>query len=255
MKSRLDTPLTLTGERTIPGIERENYWFRRHEAVYEWVAARQSPDTRGVILEAGSGEGYGAALLQSRLRRPTVALDYDDAACHHASTTYGGLPVVRANLAQLPIAPQSAGLAVSLQVIEHLWDVRSFLTQLHDAVIPGGSIVISTPNRITFSPGVARGQKPLNPFHVEEFDREQLLDLLHGAGCADVEVFGLIHAGALVHDERVNGSIVDAQIAAIMSDAWNDDLTRRVAAITTSDFAIVNADDECFDLIAVGVRA
>jgi len=161
---------------------------------------------------------------------------------------------VRANLALLPIAAQSASLVVSLQVIEHLWDVRSFLTQLCAAVVPGGRIVISTPNRLTFSPGVARGEKPLNPFHVEEFDREQLLDLLHDAGCVDVQVFGLVHADALAHDERANGSIVDAQIAAIMGAGWNDELTERVAAVTTSDFAIVAADDECLDLIAVGVR-
>lgn len=26
--------LPLTGERTVPGIAEENYWFRRHEVVY-----------------------------------------------------------------------------------------------------------------------------------------------------------------------------------------------------------------------------
>ena len=26
--------LALTGERTVPGIPEENYWFRRHEAAY-----------------------------------------------------------------------------------------------------------------------------------------------------------------------------------------------------------------------------
>src|SRR6185312_13126827 len=30
--------LPLTGERTVPGIAEENYWFRRHEAAYEFVA-------------------------------------------------------------------------------------------------------------------------------------------------------------------------------------------------------------------------
>ena len=27
--------LPLTGERTIPGLRTENYWFRRHEVVYQ----------------------------------------------------------------------------------------------------------------------------------------------------------------------------------------------------------------------------
>src|SRR5215207_7022577 len=33
-------PLGLTGERTLPDVPAENYWFRRHLAVYEWVAER-----------------------------------------------------------------------------------------------------------------------------------------------------------------------------------------------------------------------
>ena len=33
-------PLELTGERTLPDVPGENYWYRRHLAVYEWIAAR-----------------------------------------------------------------------------------------------------------------------------------------------------------------------------------------------------------------------
>ncbi len=33
-------PLPLTGERTLPDVPEENYWFRRHLVVYEWIAGR-----------------------------------------------------------------------------------------------------------------------------------------------------------------------------------------------------------------------
>jgi len=33
-------PLELTGERTLPDVPDENYWYRRHVAVYEWIAER-----------------------------------------------------------------------------------------------------------------------------------------------------------------------------------------------------------------------
>ena len=61
--SELD-PLPLTGERTVPDVARENYWFRRHEAVYQMLspAGNELCESR-VVLEAGSGEGYGASLL------------------------------------------------------------------------------------------------------------------------------------------------------------------------------------------------
>ena len=33
-------PLSLTGERTLPDVPEENYWFQRHLAVYRWIAER-----------------------------------------------------------------------------------------------------------------------------------------------------------------------------------------------------------------------
>ncbi|HXV93478.1 MAG TPA: SAM-dependent methyltransferase, partial [Pseudonocardia sp.] len=58
--ARPDPGLPLTGERTVPGVPEENYWFRRHEVVYRALAPRCAG---GVVLEAGCGEGYGADLL------------------------------------------------------------------------------------------------------------------------------------------------------------------------------------------------
>jgi len=65
--------MEITGERTVPGVEHENYWFRRHEVVYEWLLAYVSGAR---VLEAGAGEGYGAGLM-SRLAASVVALDFD----------------------------------------------------------------------------------------------------------------------------------------------------------------------------------
>ena len=50
-------PLELTGERTLPDVPEENYWFRRHLAVYEWIAERVG----GLrVADLACGEGYGA---------------------------------------------------------------------------------------------------------------------------------------------------------------------------------------------------
>src|ERR1700733_2446489 len=53
-------PLELTGERTLPDVPAENYWFRRHLAVYEWIGARVA----GLrVVDMACGEGYGSDLL------------------------------------------------------------------------------------------------------------------------------------------------------------------------------------------------
>src|SRR5260221_1634295 len=61
-------PLALTGERTLPDVPEENYWFRRHLAVYEWIARRVA----GLeVIDMASGEGYGSDVLSRRAARVT----------------------------------------------------------------------------------------------------------------------------------------------------------------------------------------
>ena len=252
--------LPLTGERTVPGLAEEAYWFARHEVVYEWVAARLA-EHAGTVIDAGCGEGYGAARLAAAGHR-VLALEYDPAVCVHAAAAYPGITVVRANLVSLPLQPGSVDAVVTLQVVEHLWDVRTFLRECHRVLRPGGVLIASTPNRPVFSTGLARGEQPVNPFHVEEFDAEQLLGLLREAGFADVLVHGLAHADRLRSWEAEHGSLVAAQVEAAMTGASSARLAAFVSGVTSADFDLqVSArdadgvDGSTHDLIAVAVRA
>src|SRR5206468_3254482 len=91
--------LPLTGERTVPGIVEENYWFRRHEAAY---LALRPYCVDAFVLEAGCGEGYGADLL-ARGAVGVLGLDYDALTLRHVARTYPGVYPARANLAALPV--------------------------------------------------------------------------------------------------------------------------------------------------------
>src|SRR4028118_2100800 len=46
-------PLALTGERTLPDVPEENYWYQRHLVVYEWIA-RQVGGRRVVAPARGA---------------------------------------------------------------------------------------------------------------------------------------------------------------------------------------------------------
>src|SRR5947209_7159564 len=77
-------PLPLTGERTLPDVPEENYWFRRHLTVYEWIAQR----VRGLrVADLACGEGYGADLL-ARSAASTVGVDANPEAHDHARLRY-----------------------------------------------------------------------------------------------------------------------------------------------------------------------
>lgn len=246
--------LHLTGERTAPDVPEENYWFRRHEAAYLALA----PLCRdAVVLEAGCGEGYGAALL-AEYARSVLALDYDEPTTAHVAQRYPKLGVVRGNLAFLPVATGSIDVVANLQVIEHLWDQAGFLAECRRVLRPGGRLLVTTPNRLTFTPDSGT---PLNPYHTRELSPSELDELLREAGFAVERLAGVHHGPALTElDRRHGGSIIDAQLAVVMGSlpgqaTWPRDLLADVEAITADDFVLRDDDlDSSLDLLAVAVR-
>ncbi len=249
-----DSVLTLTGERTIPDLDVENYWFRRHQVVYQRLAGRCAGAD---VLEAGCGEGYGADLIAAVARR-VVAVDYDEAAVAHVRTRYPRVEAMRANLAELPLPDASVDIVVNFQVIEHLWDQAQFVAECARVLRRGGLLMVSTPNRITFSPG---RDTPINPFHTRELNADELTELLVDAGFREVSISGLFHGPRLREmDARHGGSLIDAQIERAVADApWPPELAADVATVTTDDFDIVGSGrgghdiDDSLDLIAIAV--
>ncbi|WP_246600139.1 class I SAM-dependent methyltransferase [Skermania piniformis] len=251
-RSRAAAPATLplTGERTVPGIAAENYWFRRHEVVYRALLSRCADR---VVLEAGPGEGYGADLIADLAAR-VLGIDYDVQAVTHVDARYPRVAMIRANLVELPIADSSVDTVVNYQVIEHLWDQPQFLRECHRVLRPGGELLVSTPNRITFSPG---RDTPLNPFHTRELNATELTELLTDAEFVVDTMTGVHHGPTLrALDTKHGGSFIAAQIdRALAGDPWPADLIDDVARIGIDDFELSLTDiDASLDLVAIAVK-
>lgn len=219
--------LPLTGERTVPGVPHENYWFRRHEVAYRDCASRIAA-SGGVrrVLDAGAGEGFGAALIRERTRATITALDYAGDASVHAHRHYD-LAAVRGNLVAMPFGDGTFDAIVSLQTIEHLWDQGAFVAECARVLRPGGLLVLTTPNRLTFPSG--------NLFHTRELDPGELSELVAGP-------FGVEHRLGIHHGPRLAGTrIVPDQLDAAPHE-WPDELIGLVAGVTGDDF-VISADD------------
>src|SRR5204862_4608603 len=117
-------PLELTGERTLPDVPEENYWFRRHLAVYRWIAANR---VGGRVVDMACGEGYGAAVL-AQTAASVVGVDANPEAHEHARLRYRAtnLSFERALVEEFDTgAPFDA--IVFLQTIEHVQEPERLL--------------------------------------------------------------------------------------------------------------------------------
>ena len=239
----MTTPaLALTGERTLPGIWHENYWFRRHEAGYRWALDTLGAGVRAVV-EAGVGEGYGAAMLARAVTGPVLGLDLDLPTLRHLRAAHPGVDAARANLVALPLRDRSVDVVVSAQTVEHLWDQVGFVAECARVLRPGGRLLLTTPNRRTFPPG--------NPFHSRELDAAELADLVV-TGLDVLAVAGLHHGARLRAADGALDGVVAAQLRGPYED-WPQPLAAAVRSVTSDDFTVGPVAD-CLDLLLVATR-
>lgn len=238
--------LQLTGERTLPGIEHENYWFRRHEVAYRWATRFLHG---ALVVDAGCGEGYGAAELRAAADW-LLAIDSDAATCRHAARRYPGLPILRGDLQSIPVRSGTVDAVVALQVVEHLAGQEAFIGECARVLRPAGTLLLSTPNRLTFSPG---GSQPRNPFHTRELSAAELTALL-APSFGILRLSGLRHGRRLAGWERRHGELVAAQLASDAT-AWSVELRRLVRSVRVADFTVEPARiDRSLDLLVLAAR-
>ena len=135
-------PLELTGERTLPDVPEENYWFRRHLVVYEWIAERVN-DRR--LVDLACGEGYGSALL-ARHARSVIGVDANPEAFEHARLKYAA-PNLGFERNMIELWQGDVDCVVFLQTIEHVQDPDAMLVHVRELIGPGGVAFVTTPER------------------------------------------------------------------------------------------------------------
>jgi SAM-dependent methyltransferase len=224
-------PLALTGERTLPDVPAENYWFRRHLVVYEWIAER----CEGLeVVDLACGEGYGTAALARRAARVT-GVDANPEAHEHASAKYSR-PGVRFERALIEGYDERCDALVLLQTIEHLEDPAAALRQMRSLLRPGGRAYVSTPNLLTLAPpGAAKSD---NPWHLREYRPGEFRELCEAA-FERVELHGLFHARKLrLHELALRLGRDRLHRALGLTDAFYG---RFVPAISTRDFRLRRA--------------
>ncbi len=186
-------PLPLTGERTLPDVPEENYWYRRHLVVYEWIAARVGGMR---VVDMACGEGYGSNVLAGTAAS-VVGVDANPEAHDHARLRYVR-PNLRFERDLVESFAEPCDAVVFLQTIEHVQDPGAILEHFKSMTGEGGTAFVSTPNLLTLAPPGA--EKSDNPWHVKEYREAEFRELCE-AHFEQVQLFGLFHARKLrIHE-------------------------------------------------------
>jgi SAM-dependent methyltransferase len=236
-------PLSLTGERTLPDVPEENYWYQRHLGVYQWIAARAGGRR---IVDLACGEGYGSAVL-GRTAASVVGVDANPEAFEHARLKYTS---ERVSFARDLVETWQGDVdcVVFLQTIEHVQDPDAVLEHVKRLIGPKGIAYISTPNVLTLAPKGA--ERSGNPWHVREY-RPQEYRALCERHFRSVDLLGLFHARKLrahqVAIERLGWDAIHARLG--ITTPFYDRFT---PAISVRDFRLRRGDlTRALDLLAV----
>lgn len=170
------------------------------------IDAHWASDSRGVRPLAGKRAldvGCGAGLLCEPLARLGAAVTGVDAAHENiaaaeAHATGAGLPIDYrcGDVGELGLS--GFDLVTSLEVLEHVADPAAFIAALCAALVPGGLMILSTPNRTARSrlllveAAERTGMIPRGTHHWDQFiTPDELSDLLAAAGLKMSEPQGI----------------------------------------------------------------
>jgi SAM-dependent methyltransferase len=176
--------------------------------------AAQSSRKPLVVVDVGCGDGTGTAVATARCKLSPgaevsfIGLDWSRSALELARRR--GVRVARASVdgAGLPLACASVDVVIMSELVEHLVDTDAALEEAARVLVPGGRLLLSTPNLAAWYNRVliAFGVQPIfsevslrgiygRPGqvvagHLRLFTRRALEQLLAAVGFVEIEITG-----------------------------------------------------------------
>lgn len=209
--------LEFTGERVVPGQVDVDLW-NEHLARYLF-AARIARRRR--VLDIGCGAGYGSAEL-AHTATAVTGVDISPEAVALAQSSYiaPNLRFLAASATSIPFPDASFDLITCFEVIEHIHDWSSLLSEARRLLTAGGQFIVSTPNKSYYAE--SRLQIGPNPYHVHEFEYEEFTAAL-GSTFASVTLYVQNHVGAISFQPAQPHDAQAVQAAELHLDASQPD--------------------------------
>lgn len=172
--------LAFSGERFVPGISGRRI---EQDHLQRYIFASQFAKNKDV-LDFACGSGYGAPLIIQGQATSYTGKDISDESIDYAIRNYASdkSSFDIGNICDFN-EQDNYDLITCFETIEHVTCYHNALKNLYSALKPGGTLLISSPNRPITSPkAIGLNDKPANPFHTQEFTISELIHELNKAG-------------------------------------------------------------------------
>ena len=169
--------MEVTSERLSLGNSQalqENEHLARYRFAAQFVADKE-------VADIACGTGYGSLMLARAGAKRVHGMDLSPEAVEFCNEENDAPNVIftTANAQDLSGIPDSTfDVVVSFETIEHLPSMEAYLDEMSRILRPGGSFLVSTPDRRIGSVLYWLFRRPQNRFHVRELSERELLNVL-----------------------------------------------------------------------------
>lgn len=149
--------------------------LRSPESIYVRDIINKRLGNAYLDIACGLGENFKLLKRDNLGDNIVIGVDISDFALKKAKTKYKSTDFVQANVLKLPFKNNSFNLITALHIIEHLYDTRAFLSELRRTLKPGGTLVVATVDRDSFSRNIPGVKQLINdPTHINELNLGEL---------------------------------------------------------------------------------
>ena len=252
-----------TAERSSHLDPSENVIFQRHLIAYKEAAKL----INGIVLEVGSGEGYGIMELADKAQK-YIAIDKYNSPIENDLKQKNNIEFHKMNVPPLGFEDNSIDFVVTFQVIEHIKDDEKFVQEIHRVLKPGGKLIITTPNILM---SLSR-----NPWHIREYNPTEMKDILK-TSFSNINVKGIYGNEKVMRYYEKNKKSVEKirkwdvlnleknlprwllQIPYDILNRFNrhklqDNNEKLVDGVKYTDYSIKQVNDSCLDYFCIATK-
>ena len=255
-----------TAERVSHKDISDNYVFQRSLLAYLEAAKMVSGD----VLEIGTGSGYGIEIIAPQTNKFVTVDKYKTSELTEEKISKNKkIEFIQMNVPPLNNIPDNSfDFVITFQVIEHIKKDNNFVDEIYRVLKNNGKLIVTTPNK--------KMSLTRNPWHVREYTIDELENLLlmNFQSVNKMGVFGNDKIMKYYEENKKSVKkitrfdifnlqyVLPRQLLQIPYDILNrinrkkllNKNTDLVSDITTDDYFIGNASDQCFDLFYIAEK-